>query len=501
MLAVLGKNSVLVSLLLAAASGLARADSACPSFVESPLEPGVFCRAFPLEQRPALGAPHARSLSAGVRALPGFLNPGAVFLAGGSLYVVNNGASLVSEVDIATPGQEAIIGTISTPVNPVDLAVVNGTLYVIDQQRDKLHYRPLAGGSWAFVQLPAAAPRWSYGNVIFPHASLGKMFVLHFWENTIHVVDLATKQIDTSITNVHHLPDRVRFASGGTRMLVLCVGLDAPSCTATGPHWELFDLASGYQKLLEVPVNGDCAETLAEQGGDVFVVRDSGVLSFDLTSGAPQGALGGLGLGRHAEHNGAALFVQDDTGAVLAVDPALSGVGLSYGLLANPQIWYPPLEEMAAAAAVDGRVFVANRNDGCLSIIDWPACFAYGSGCPGSGGSVPLLAGGGCPAAGQSFSLALSGGLGGAPAFLFLGTGTAFLPLAGECVFLLAPVQPPAAVIVLSGAGPGAGAFALDIPVPAAVPPGYKAALQVLIADPGAVPGYAASNALHLATQ
>ncbi len=496
-----GKFSVVTLLLILAAAGPARAGSTGPGFVESPLQRGVFCRESEAGGRLALGAPRARALSPGVRFLPGFSNPGAVFLAGGTLYVACNGASLVTEVDVATPGQEAITGTIATPVNPVDLAVVAGTLYVIDQQRSKLYYRPLAGGTWAYVQLPAAAPRWSYGNVIYPHETLGKMLVLHFWENRIHVVDLATKQLDTTITNLHHLPDRVHFTAAGDRMIVLCVGLDAPSCAAAGPHWEVFDLANGYQKLLEVAVSGECPQTMAEHGGDLFVVRDGGVLSFDLPSGAPVAALGGLSLGRQAEHNGAMLFVQDLAGGVAVIDPALTAVGASYGLLSNPQGWYPPLEEMAAAAAADGRIFVANRNDGCLSIIDWPACFSYGAGCAGSGGFVPLLSGGGCPAAGQNASFGLSGGLGGAPAFLFLGTSTAFLPLAGDCTFLLAPLQPPAAVIPLSGAGPGAGAFALDIPVPAATPPGSKAALQVFVADPGVPQGYAASNALHVTTQ
>ncbi len=120
--------------------------------------------------------------------------------------------------------------------------------------------------------------------------------------------------------------------------------------------------------------------------------------------------------------------------------------------------------------------------------------FAYGQGCPGSGGFVPVLAGEPCAEVGQPYTLTVSNGLGGATAVFFLGLAAGDVSLGGGCSYLLSPIFPPLFALPLGGAGAGNGQTILPQVVPANAPLGAVVTLQVLIQEPTLPAGLSASN-------
>lgn len=160
-------------------------------FVESPVQPGVFLLVsldnvwkglLPTGGAGLHASTSARGGSMLVEAISGFDNPASVVRSGDLLYIgntSNNDAKLVTVVDIAIPGTEFVVDEIDTPLNPVGLAVAHERLYVIDQDRNPLSYRPLAGGEWTDVVLPnAAITEWSYGDIIYPLDH--RILVIHY---------------------------------------------------------------------------------------------------------------------------------------------------------------------------------------------------------------------------------------------------------------------------------------------------------------------------------
>lgn len=123
---------------------------------------------------------------------------------------------------------------------------------------------------------------------------------------------------------------------------------------------------------------------------------------------------------------------------------------------------------------------------------------AYGAGCPGSGGFVPRLGLSGCTTPGGSVTLEVEHGLGGAPALLLFGTGQAMLPMGGTCQLLAAPLLPASLALSLSGAGPGAGTLKLTAPLAESLTIPVTFTAQLLVADPGAGPGFTASNGIKI---
>jgi hypothetical protein len=350
--------------------------SACDNsdtFTASPLDANLF-QWTPSEAPTAQSAApvrRVRSAQTCGRALSGFNDPGAVTLSEDRLYVGNTGggnAKLVTVIDISIPGSEVVIDEISTPVNPVDLAVTNGNLYVIDQNRDMLHYQSLGGLTWNTVALPnATTSEWDYGNILFAHDD--SLYVIHTWENLISVVDLTTHTVTDTISDLDHLPDRIVFTPDG--MLVLGVGLDAPSCSANGPNLSLFDLNT-HAKIYRTDLSGfECTSTLTVARDRVYVVFNDAIRVYDLATGAYLHTGAGPGLGRNITHNGARLLGQSHDGALMGINYQVSQFR-QCNLLQNAQIWFPPVEEIVALPAQDGRVFMTNRNDDTLSIVDLP---------------------------------------------------------------------------------------------------------------------------------
>jgi hypothetical protein len=467
-------------------------------FVESPLQPGVYYYAGGVAG-PVV--PQGAAALTQVHAVPGFAVPGAIVRDGNKLYVGEDTPS-VRVVDASSPGSEFIAATITTPVAPIDLLVKNNTLYVINQDRDTLWRKALPGGAWQSLALSGPnASQWTYGNILFPHPTLDKAFVVHMWENKIDVVNLATWQLEATITDLHHLPDRVRFDAAGTKMAVLCVGLSAPSCLASGPNLAVFDLGT-LTKLYETNLQGDCSLELVTHFDDAYVVRNGDLRRFELVNGSfvdelPD-PLNSQAFGRNGTSNGRELLLQGNSGRVLRVDYELSRLEETTPVLTQAQVWFPPIEEMVAFEPCDGRVFVTNRNDKTVSVVELSQGFVqYAKACAGSGGFAPELDATGCPTSFGHVTIQLTGGFGSASSFLFLGTGTNDVNLGFGCRFLVDPISAPILSLPLSGLGPGAGSWTIATTMPAAVPVDLVITLQAAVADPGAPLGYCLTNGVR----
>jgi len=160
--------------------------------------------------------------------------------------------------------------------------------------------------------------------------------------------------------------------------------------------------------------------------------------------------------------------------------------------------------EASAATGVDG-----NQSDNSAASAGASYVFelcgsisSYGSGCQGSGGFVPSLDLVECALPGSSVRIDVAGGLGGAPSFLFVGSGQTSVPVGGGCRFLLLPPFSLIGPIPLAGAGPGNGSISIDTTVPPTAPLGSSGTLQLFVSDLGGNPiGYAGSNGVEIVVE
>ncbi len=125
---------------------------------------------------------------------------------------------------------------------------------------------------------------------------------------------------------------------------------------------------------------------------------------------------------------------------------------------------------------------------------------AFGTGCPGWGGFVPVLSLQGCPSPGVSIALSLSSARPQSIALHLMGLFEASLPAAGGCTLNVFPVSPLVFALPLGGdpAIPGSGGYSVVAPIPANMQPA-TIKLQAFVADSANSWGYSASNGLSLA--
>ena len=129
----------------------------------------------------------------------------------------------------------------------------------------------------------------------------------------------------------------------------------------------MFNL-SDFQKVYQKDISGQCALSITHLNGLVYVIFETQIVSYDLETGDQVNSLNTPLLGRHANTDGQSIIVQTSTGLVLKIDAGLTTTRESASVLARPQFWYPPIQEMVAADAADGRLFITNGQDGTLSI-------------------------------------------------------------------------------------------------------------------------------------
>ena len=147
-----------------------------------------------------------------------------------------------------------------------------------------------------------------------------------------------------------------------------------------------------------------------------------------------------------------------------------------------------------AADSLSGAAYDADG--GFLPGVCGSSVSPYGVGCPGTGGFVPQFDLGGCVANGYDAVVEIEQGLGGASAFLFLGLGSASLPMGGGCTLNVFPLLPtPVGPFPLTPGGPGAGSISLPITIPPTVDAlVVTVTLQAFVADPTAPSGVGFSN-------
>ncbi len=119
--------------------------------------------------------------------------------------------------------------------------------------------------------------------------------------------------------------------------------------------------------------------------------------------------------------------------------------------------------------------------------------YAYGSGCPGTGGFVPQLDVTGCVANGPgTLTLQVTKAHGGAMALLFVGISPLYYAPPSGCSLLVNPLLAPATTLPLAGVGPGNGSGSFPFTLtPSNLP--IDVYLQVLTTDPKPL-GYSTSN-------
>jgi hypothetical protein len=121
---------------------------------------------------------------------------------------------------------------------------------------------------------------------------------------------------------------------------------------------------------------------------------------------------------------------------------------------------------------------------------------AYGAGCEGTGGVVPVIGGSGSPTPGGAVSFDVSQGLPNGLGAVFLSLLPGSYALSGGCVVLVGLLGTVAVPIGLDGQGTGA----LPLTIPPGVPPGLHLYGQYLGLDPGSLNGvYSASHGVDMA--
>lgn len=122
-----------------------------------------------------------------------------------------------------------------------------------------------------------------------------------------------------------------------------------------------------------------------------------------------------------------------------------------------------------------------------------PAITSYGAGCPTGGGSVPTLTGQGIPTPGGAMLIGAAGAPPTSLAAFLVGISDQPASVNPGCLIQVAPV-----VIATTFVFPAPGAFTFAAGIPESLTPGLEVFLQVLIADPTATFGTAATNALRV---
>lgn len=318
-----------------------------------------------------------------VRDIPGFPAPNVMTRYGSRLYVSNYVDlyyGYLQVVDISVPGGEFITGVITVPVNTFDLAAVDDRLYAVGQAHGELYELPLAGGEWISTTLQKnTSDVVEYGHLLYPNAGL--MYTNHPHENVLDVVDLSSRTVVTTLTGFEYYPARIAFA--GDYFVVVENGLSQPDCGSYGPHYSVYRL-SDHSRVLRRSIQGDCPMDVVTRGSRLYIVFLNGIEEYDLLSGQVLGQISFFPAGWHALSTGRELIVQQYwDGALYLVDYDLTHVTATYGLITPPNYWTPPIEEMVAMPVfADGRVFVTNRDNSALSIVDLPLGPAWQSWLP-----------------------------------------------------------------------------------------------------------------------
>lgn len=162
------------------------------------------------------------------------------------------------------------------------------------------------------------------------------------------------------------------------------------------------------------------------------------------------------------------------------------------------EIWsetIPNVNVGGPVLAADGTLIVCGVGTDVRAYSESCAGYStpFGEGCIDGAGAVPTLGTTGCPTPGGALTIDLAGASPGAFALLLLGLGDGVAAFDATCSIGVLPVLPS----VVAFNVPGSGAATLPATVPGGLPP-VDVNLQVLIADPTAPAGTAATRPLRV---
>jgi uncharacterized membrane protein len=305
--------------------------------------------------------------------------------------------------------------------------------------------------------------------------------------------------------------DLMALPGGGDTSIALAMNdhleMVGGSSAATGLHAVLFD-ATGIHDLHDpLQITGPDSQALDV---DRFT-RVCGFAEYAVSTGGTRtsavlwdhGVVTDLGatLAGTSQANGI-----NDFGDVVGfnVDPTLGQRALLFGggaaipidTLIDPALGWTLLT--ATGIDNEGRIVGAGSVNGIAApwILE-PACLGsftpYGSGCAGSNGLEPILAGTGCPGSDRDFALEVRDGPSGAAGFLFAGTGTNTIQVRPGCDLQVVPLL----IAPVPAALDGIGELWIAQHLPAGTPI-FDVNLQALFFDPGAAYGISATRPLAL---
>ncbi|MBI4882018.1 MAG: hypothetical protein HY812_20515 [Planctomycetes bacterium] len=263
-----------------------------------------------------------------------------------------------------------------------------------------------------------------------------------------------------------------------------CVDVHPPTgvlCAAHDSELFILDKTTGAATLI-APITGatlDQVTSIAiDSQGNAYVTDSGGVGLFQLNLAT--------GAATHLGDLNLTYFFQD-----LAFDTSdgLWGVDAVGGMYRINLVQATATFQYSTPA---WRGIAFKRGAPCAGSIS-----THGSGCPGSGGFVPVLAASGCPVGGQTVTVDITQALGPCTGFLFFGLGQGALSMGGGCTLNVVPLLPLVLAFPIGGSGPGAGSVTFGGTMPASVS-GVVITLQAFTDDSGGPMHFANSNGVQL---
>ena len=415
-------------------------------------------------------------------------------------YTLDSAGKLVLDFDPASPGTDVL----ELYLNPGrELAVrgpepstKNAGLFILCKQMDGATQADLAGAYGLTQVLEGLEPfsfnmESSYGTIDIDAAGVASVSLQ--W----HEVD-PTGTFDGFDSGpfgpILVAPDGT-LSGGGENLGALCAGGDFGFIMSH--EGTEFSIALFVRKASEVMLSDlGGAWQLHAYGGetDPFLNHetqsDQGPGSIDGTTGA----FAFSGMSHHAERFGVSTSAFSTAGSIAGSSDGSFVATVTTGDSAKG--WF----SASLGVGITADVTAVDYAGAGILLRRCSSSFAFGTGSPGTGGVVSLLATSGLPkVGGNDFVFELSGGLGGGLAVLGVSAGAfpSGLPILGSTLYLNPSTIFLQANIALGGAAgaPGAGTGTLPAPIPISASPGVEFYAQAVLLDPG-VPGFPMSNAV-----
>lgn len=419
---------------------------------------------------------------------------------GATAVVCNTDSNTVSIVDVATATSLAVLAAGQRPAE-VAISPDGQWAYVTSiAGADALHFIQLAGAASAVVKSIPTGQMGSIGYTysVFSGLTLspdgGTLVVCVSFDDQLMVVDTAA-QAEVARLAIGDFPIRAAFSPDGTRCYVAhSFSDDVWEILMSGATSTIGAKATNIEFPLQVSV--DPAGAFVYVGSFDFNNPSLKVLDTATMTTAASVALSSTPRSQHLSPQSNRLYVTLTGGALARVGAA----GAASAVIDVTPLAGSPADLVfseTTRTAVSAEPGAADGLDLVVFADECGAFTTYGAGCGGSGAIVPSLTMAGCAVPGGDVELQITQGLGGATALLFLGTSQVSVPFCCGCTFLVGGLLPIFPAFPLPGVGAGNGGLFVPATLPPTLPP-LSLTMQVIVLDPGALGGAAASNGLQM---